>query len=1100
MKKRAYIYAGETVVLRFEAHTEGKVLDLSGYDVEIDIATTAMGHHIVKCSAENSVDVSQAARGMLLCPLSAEDTGSLTPGTATIGVRLLHDKFVRMGFDASIEVLRQGATPSAVLSRTAQPVVTLHTPCIWVNMDFAATRGDDGKTPYVGENGNWFIGDEDTGERALGVTYDDLTPEQIAELQRPATEAAAEANDAAQAAATATKEAKAATEGAKSASDRAERMAEEARNEAAAAASAAEAAATATEEADAAAVTANAAAQAANTAAEGIDEKIAGKADLDPATGCVPSAQIAPLQGKQTGVQMGSGCFVSDDARLLIDGNKTLSVIFIHKEYIKDAIHLLFSDHDYSTLSKGIYLFTIDNFVYMTFCGKHLLSEKIEAGAVYQVVVSVDMQGEAVGYINSLSRNHASDFATYTVPVGFSLGGLKTRELKYTGLILGARLFNYALSASEVAALWNDGQPQNFMLPPTGVMREGVVAEYVPSGLLTDKWRDTSGNGLDLPYLPTSAGGTAQLMYDYAPSINPAQLNPLWGRQTGVQMGSGTFSSTAASLLIKGDVSIEAVFTLYPNSSSAVIYTEGFNSKLRTRLYVTADNRIVASYKGGPTNELYAQLNTQYHIVLTKDSLFVNGVRVKSVTPGDGDPVMLMLGSQYISESTPSNIFFNGIINSVRLFNYALSASEVATLWNGGQPERYMLPRNMFHPDETIFPTEKYTPSKNTWKIGVPADGTAAEDVAAANGFSGPFQRITSVNNATLNIYSDFLNSSTAIRAEPKIFQVEYRSSVPIRVMSNNMELLRLDANEGEAKRVSFISAKDKLVYLYPTTAGGYVEIRTLSIAPIQCVAEYVPAGLLTDRWRDTSGAGLDLPYLSKVAGQPAELDYQQPPATPSGSPLHDLFVAAGAVWDDATHSWTVADYTGIDNKSLTNIYDQSHNLFNGTDWTTNLLYATIPVNLPPRVDITPYRGHVIVGNSAFAGSSIQHAVIAVNDNANAGLVDIVNMFRSCTKLTRIVGIISLADTANLNSDVFLYCSKLERVRIRNLKKNISFQYSPLLSLESLQYLVQNATNTTAIIVTVHADVYAKLTDPTNTEWYAINAAAQAKNISFATA
>ena len=108
MKERAYIYAGETVVLRFEARKEGQILDLSGYDVEIDIATTAMGTHLVKQSAKGEVDISQAARGMLLCTLSAEDTGSLTPGTATIGVRLLHDTFVRMGFDASIEVLRQG--------------------------------------------------------------------------------------------------------------------------------------------------------------------------------------------------------------------------------------------------------------------------------------------------------------------------------------------------------------------------------------------------------------------------------------------------------------------------------------------------------------------------------------------------------------------------------------------------------------------------------------------------------------------------------------------------------------------------------------------------------------------------------------------------------------------------------------------------------------------------------------------------------------------------------------------------------------------------------------------------------------------------------
>jgi hypothetical protein len=648
MKERAYIYAGETVVLRFEARKEGQILDLSGYDVEIDIATTAMGTHLVKQSAKGEVDISQAARGMLLCTLSAEDTGSLTPGTATIGVRLLHDTFVRMGFDASIEVLRQGATPGAVLSRTAQPVITLHTPCIWVYMDFAATRGDDGITPHIGENGNWFIGDEDTGERALGVTYDDLTPEQIEELQRPATEAAIEANKAAQAAKNATESATTATEGAvaaaamantatgaaTTATTAANRAAAEATaaagnattaateaddaataanaaaasatgaataaNDAAGAANAAaedathaaESVGTAAEDAASAAKAANAAteaattattaannaaaeataatgnattaateatnaANAANIAAEGIDGKIAGKADLDPATGFVKSSQIAPLEGRQTGVKTGNGCFFSDDAQLLIDGNKTFSVVFSYNEYTKGAIHLLFSDHDYSTLSKGIYLYTIDDYVYLIFCGKYLLNDNIETGKVYQVIVTVDKQGEAVGYLNSIARNRTSDFAAYTAPVGFSLGGLKTGQLKYPGIILGARLFNYALTASEVATLWNGGQPERYMLPLSGEMRTGLVAEYIAAGLLADKWRDTSGAGLDLPYVPTATGGTAVLVYDQ-PSGDSDAFNVLAASDCSLEARVSTLEQTLAAVL-SGDAVIPAL-------------------------------------------------------------------------------------------------------------------------------------------------------------------------------------------------------------------------------------------------------------------------------------------------------------------------------------------------------------------------------------------------------------------------------------------------------------------------------------------------------------------------------------------------------------
>jgi len=606
MKERAYIYAGETVVLRFEARKEGQILDLSGYDVEIDIATTAMGTHLVKQSAKGEVDISQAARGMLLCTLSAENTGSLTPGTATIGVRLLHDTFVRMGFDASIEVLRQGATPGAVLSRTAQPVITLHTPCIWVYMDFAATRGDDGITPHIGENGNWFIGDEDTGERALGVTYDDLTPEQIEELQRPATEAATEANKAAQAAKNATESATTATEGAvaaaamantatgaaTTATTAANRAAAEATaaagnattaateaddaataanaaaasatgaataaNDAAGAADAAaedathaaESVGTAVEDAASAAKAANAAteaattattaannaaaeataaagnattaateatnaANAANIAAEGIDGKIAGKADLDPATGFVKSSQIAPLQGRQTGVNTTDGYFSSDAPALLFEGDRTHEICFTTGDDVT-------TDQRLFTTARGsqsnVQLFVSNGSMY-AYIGSQLMNAgRVSPETSYHVLLSVDVANTTGKvYVNGVLTNQTSVFPNYQNANVYIVGQLTSAYI-FKGIVRFHRIFNYALTASEVATLWNGGEPERYMLPLSGEMRTGLVAEYIAAGLLADKWRDTSGAGLDLPYVPTATGGTAELSYQSVPN------------------------------------------------------------------------------------------------------------------------------------------------------------------------------------------------------------------------------------------------------------------------------------------------------------------------------------------------------------------------------------------------------------------------------------------------------------------------------------------------------------------------------------------------------------------------------------------------------
>lgn len=75
----------------------------------------------------------------------------------------------------------------------------------------------------------------------------------------------------------------------------------------------------------------------------------------------------------------------------------------------------------------------------------------------------------------------------------------------------------------------------------------------------------------------------------------------------------------------------------------------------------------------------------------------------------------------------------------------------------------------------------------------------------------------------------------------------------------------------------------------------------------------------------------------------------------------------------------------------------------------------------------------------------------------------------------------------------------LSEIRIRNCATDVYATGSPLISLASLQYLIENATNTVARTVSVHPDVYAKLADENNAEWHAVWTAAQARQISFAT-
>lgn len=104
--------------------------------------------------------------------------------------------------------------------------------------------------------------------------------------------------------------------------------------------------------------------------------------------------------------------------------------------------------------------------------------------------------------------------------------------------------------------------------------------------------------------------------------------------------------------------------------------------------------------------------------------------------------------------------------------------------------------------------------------------------------------------------------------------------------------------------------------------------------------------------------------------------------------------------------------------------------------------------------------------------------------------------FMNCKKLREIKGVLQGAGVAKTNT--FLGCAALEEVRLFTAV-DVSFADSPLLSYESLEYLVKNASNTGPITVTVHADVYAKLTGGEGSEqrWQQLFNDAQAKQIAF---
>lgn len=148
--------------------------------------------------------------------------------------------------------------------------------------------------------------------------------------------------------------------------------------------------------------------------------------------------------------------------------------------------------------------------------------------------------------------------------------------------------------------------------------------------------------------------------------------------------------------------------------------------------------------------------------------------------------------------------------------------------------------------------------------------------------------------------------------------------------------------------------------------------------------------------------------------------------------------------------------------------------------------------------------------------SKLEVARLSTNDVQGVWVSNMQGAFYGCSKLKEIMPtIIDSTDSSLSWHTAFSRCAELESFQIKELRHNLNLKESPKLSLATMQYLVNNAsTEITAgspVVVTVHADVFAKLTgDTTNeaaaaltddekTAWAAVLTAATSKYISFAT-
>ena len=214
-----------------------------------------------------------------------------------------------------------------------------------------------------------------------------------------------------------------------------------------------------------------------------------------------------------------------------------------------------------------------------------------------------------------------------------------------------------------------------------------------------------------------------------------------------------------------------------------------------------------------------------------------------------------------------------------------------------------------------------------------------------------------------------------------------------------------------------------------------------------------------------------------------------------------DLFEAAGATFNTLTGYFELNGLTDISYEEMKEIYNGSITMLTPIRTRSYTLSdIAIRTNLP-MVHPTSTVTVACDGLCLFS-----HQIEAVNVGTLNSQNNMQDAFRG-NSIRKIIGEMKVGSVTEANFNrTFNNAYSLEEVTLYNVKVSIPIKDSSLLSLASVVYMVENAANTSAITITLHATAYARCQADTTEYTYQGNtytgiiALATAKNITIASA
>ena len=261
----------------------------------------------------------------------------------------------------------------------------------------------------------------------------------------------------------------------------------------------------------------------------------------------------------------------------------------------------------------------------------------------------------------------------------------------------------------------------------------------------------------------------------------------------------------------------------------------------------------------------------------------------------------------------------------------------------------------------------------------------------------------------------------------------------------------------------------------------------------------YGNTGINWNDWVDLNGATTVMLQDGAVTAQKLSADVREKVE----NPLRPLYIAAGAEYNDTgadktkTAPWgeTVVHKAGyyylnglgdITEEQMMVIYNEKE-AFNNIHKIRGNQYFRSRTFLIPATSQTNIQECYIKGESLnFTWANCSSLEILKFANVSLNTVTTTNMlatdgsirytFYKDAKL-RIIYPINVSSVTSIASNTFEGCTSLTELRVFGLNVNLPLDSSPSISKDSVLYIINNASPTSAITITLHPDAYSRLAD-----------------------